>query len=141
MKLSEDTKKFINKLKTSETYKSSADMILNDINKFKNDITNMILNKSIELEGSWSNYILSDINILYEEDMLKVSDMLNMYGIKKDLPALKSDDVALICTYQFTLYDVYDNVMGTINMFHVTIKGAVGDDDYVNEWFILYDKE
>lgn len=141
MATSEACKKFINDLSTSSKFSLVSEMIKTDIEKFRNDITNMVLRKKIQLEGRWTDYILSDVNVLYEEDMLKLNDLFQMYGIRNDLPPLKASDIALVVTYQYTLDDAFGNLMDTVNLFHVTIKGSIGDDDYINKWFILYDTE
>lgn len=138
MKYSEKTKAFIQKLITSG-FEKTAELIKQDTIKIAKDVTKMVLRNSIQFEGKWTDYILTDVNVSYDEDMLKVNDMLNMYGIRKDLPVLKADDRALIIGYQFTLVDAFGGTMDIVNIFHTTIKGSVGDDDFINRWFILSD--
>lgn len=139
MKISEDVLNYLDELSKSEKMKSTVELIKQDLKKCNTDVTNMILRNKLKLEGSWSSYIATDVNVIYEEDMLRVSDLLTMYGLRDMLPNLKGDDTALIASYKFDLFDAYDNVMDTTNVFHITIKGAIGEDDVVNQWFLLYD--
>ena len=139
MTISTEVKDFIAKLESKENFKPVAELIRQDLNKCRVDITDLVLKNRLKLEGSWSSYVASDVNVLYEEDMLKVIDLLKMYGLRDKLPNLKADDTALISNYRFDLFDAYGNVMDATNVFHITIKGAVGEDDVINEWYLLYD--
>lgn len=139
MTISTEVKDFITKLESKENFKPVAELIRQDLNKCRVDITDLVLKNRLKLEGSWSSYVASDVNVSYEEDMLKVIDLLKMYGLRDKLPNLKADDTALISNYRFDLFDAYGNVMDATNVFHITIKGAVGEDDVINEWYLLYD--
>ena len=139
MKISEDVEKFLDEISQSEKFKTTVELIRQDLKKCSVDVTNKILRNKLKLEGSWSSYVATDINIIYEEDILRVSELLVMYGLRDKLPNLKGDDTALIVNYRFDLFDAYGGVMDTTNVFHITVKGAVGEDDVINQWFLLYD--
>ena len=139
MKISDEVLKFTSKLSADKKFKEVAELIFQDLKKCKTDITNKVLRNQLSLEGNWSNYTATDVNVIYEEDMLRINDLLTMYGLRDKLPTLKGDDIALIANYKFVLFDVYGGIMDTMNVFHITIKGAIGEDDVINQWFLLYD--
>lgn len=139
MKISSDVQRFMDEISKSKNLKSASELIRQDLKKCNRDITNMVLQNRLNLEGSWSSYIATDINVIYEEDMLRVRDLLMMYGLQSKVPNLRGDDTVLIVNYKFDLFDAYNNVMDTTNVFHITIKGSVGEDDVINQWFLLYD--
>lgn len=138
MRISEASKKFISKLSSDNKFKKLSTLITQDINKCKVDITNMVLRNNITLEGNWTHYELTDINVIYDEDILHVNELLTMYGLKSLLPELKGDDNALIVSYKFNLFDMYGGIMDMVNVFHITIKGST-DNDNINEWFLMSD--
>ena len=78
MKISEDVLKYLDELSKSEKMKSTVELIKQDLKKCSTDVTNMVLRNKLKLEGSWSSYIATDVNVIYEEDMLRVSDLLTM---------------------------------------------------------------
>ena len=132
MKISEETKLFIDKLKRTKKFSSIVDVIMSDLNKFEIDITNDILKGDVHLDGRWTDYILSDINITYEEDVLKIKDILDMYGIigTLNLP-LTAESKGLIMSYQYSLLDVLGNDMDIVNLFHVTLSDPINS---YTEW-------
>lgn len=123
MKMSKETEMFISKLKKVERFSKIVDVIMSDLNKFEVDITNDVLGGVVHLDGRWTDYILSDINITYEEDVLKIKDLLDMYGISETLNLpLTAESKGLIMSYQYSLLDALGNDMDVVNLFHVTLS-------------------
>ena len=92
------------------------------------------------------NITLLSLRLIVFKSALELGEKVNehllqMYGIRKDVPPLRASDIALITNYQYILNDAFGNQMDVVNLFHITIKGAIGEDDYINDWFILYDRE
>lgn len=139
-KMTPEALNFVKKLgsSSSKAMKSASELIKSDIDKFSTEIVNLILRNKVKLEANWSDYTLSDINMTYEEDMVKVADLLSMYGIRDKLPTLESTDTALIINYQMITKDAFGSVSDIINLIHVTIKGQ--SEYCVNEWIFLYDE-
>lgn len=140
MIISEEVKSFMSKLSSYKKFDNVIELLNQDIKKCKTDITTMILQGRLDLEANWSNYILSDVNILYNEDMLRVDNLLKMYGIRDFIYDLRGDDVALMVNYKFNLFDIYGGILDTITVLHITIMKASGDTkNYTNQWYLLYD--
>lgn len=139
MIMTEKVKEYVDKLGTDPRFKNLVELIYQDLKKCKTDITNMVLQGRIDLSGAWSSYVNTDINVIYEEDMLKMNELLTMHGIRSRIPALMGDDIAVLVIYRFDKLDAYGGIMNTANVYHITIKGNENDNDVINEWFILYD--
>lgn len=141
MKFSEKTQTFIMTLNNNHAFHDLACMLFSDLDKFSQSIADMVICRRLKLEGRWSEYEVSDINVIYEEDVFKIFDLLQMYGLINELPQLESSDVALICTYRCSLYDFYRREIDTVNLFHITVRDMKNRKKPVNEWFILHDYE
>ena len=135
--VTEESKKFLNKLRGIEDYKNCYNLISNDLLSIKSSISNKIINGRIRLEGNWSKYVCSDIDVIYEEDMIEFINKLNMYEISKYLPSIESTDTGMICIYQFILPDAYGGIMDILNVFHVLIKGY-SDNDVTDKMILMY---
>lgn len=136
--VSNEVKEFIDKISKTK-YKGINDVILSDIDKFNTGITDMVLKNKVKFESNWSSYTLTNVDVNYEENMAKAAELLDMYGIRNYLPAIKATDTMLIMSYQYSLLDVFNNVIDTINCFHVTISY-----DFIhgnNSWILIYDND
>ena len=136
-KMTEDVSKFINSIKSTNKFKSCADLIENDLDNIKLAITDIVIAGELKLEGNWNSYICSDVDVIYEEDMINFVDRLNMYDIYKYIPTIKGTDTGMICIYQFTLPDAYGGILDMFNVFHVVIKGS-SDRNIINKMILMY---
>lgn len=141
LKFTEKTKAFLKTLSDNQSFHELADMLSNDIEKFSRNIADLVISRKLALEGRWSEYIVTDINVTYEEDVFKTFDLLEMYGLTNNLPQLEPSDAALICTYRCVLFDFYKQESDIVNLFHITIRDLNGRKQAINEWFILHDVE
>lgn len=134
MNMTQEVHDFINRIKSIKGYSEIVDVITTDMEKFKVDVTNMILSNRVHVEGRWTDYILSDININYNEDVFRLKDLLEMYGVfgEFDIP-LTAESKGLIISYQYTLYDKFNIPMDIVNLFHVTL---INPDNTHNEWYL-----
>lgn len=139
MNMTEGVKSYVNKLSSDPRFVPLVELIYQDLRKCKTDITNMVLQGRINVSGSWSSYVNTDINIVYEEDMLKMNELLTMHGLRDRIPILMGDDTAMLIIYRFDMFDAYGNIIYTTNVYHVTVRGTQSKDDTINEWFVVYD--
>lgn len=137
--MTEETHSFVNRLAVDPRFVHLTELIYQDLEKCRTDITNMVLQGRFDLTGSWSSYMNTDINVIYEEDMLKLNEILTMHNLCNNIPTLMGDDIGMIIIYRFDRFDSYGGIMNTANVYHVTIKGSKDKDDIINEWFILND--
>lgn len=132
VKMNDEVRKFIDGLgKFPELQK----LLMTDYSKINIGIAELLLKHRIKLEGSWSNYKLADIDVLYEENPLKVNEKFEFWGITKRLPLLEWTDVTLVVWYKYNLVDMMGNIRDVLNVFHVTIKDECGP--FKNEWIVL----
>jgi hypothetical protein len=134
MNVSKKGQEFIQNI--GDTFPKAASLIWEDIKKFQKDITNLVLKDKINLEGSWNDYVVTDINLTYEENMIKFRDMIQVYGIHDDVATLYADDVGLVASYEYTLVDAMGGIMDRLYLFHITVKSTI-DGSYHNNWYIL----
>lgn len=134
MNMTKEVQDFINRIKSIKGYSEIVDVISTDMDKFKVDVTTMILSNKVHVEGRWTDYVLSDININYNEDVFRLKDLLEMYGIfgEFDIP-LTAESKGLIISYQYILYDKFNIPMDIVNLFHVTL---INSDNTHNEWYL-----
>lgn len=110
-------------------------LLMTDYSKINTGIAELLLKHRIKLEGSWSSYKLADIDVLYEENPLKVNEKFEFWGITKRLPLLEWTDITLVVWYKYDLVDMMGNIRDVLNVFHVTIKDECGL--FRNEWIAL----
>ena len=121
-------------------YKCISDLINSDISVLKKGISELVLDNKVSFEGNWSDYVLDDVNFNYEEDILKFRDLVeNLYGIDLDIIGmhpLSVGDIGIAVSYQYNLYDLYGNVMDTVNAFHLSVS-VPELKMAVNRWFVI----
>ena len=123
MKISNNVKNFFMKLwATPNVPKELKELIDVDVDTFDCDITDRVLARQISLDGSWGSYELSDIDIFYDDQAIKIGERLEMFGIRDMAPTIRGGDAGIIIVYRFTMYDVYNRVMDVVTGFRVTIK-------------------
>lgn len=137
MNMTDEVKAFINKLSSDTRFTPTVDLIKQDLSKCNTDIINMILQRRIKLPDSWSGYVVTDIDIIYEEDVLNLHDLLSMYGLITRIPQLYSGDTGITAIYRFDSFDAYENIVSTVHVYHITINCTYNNDTF-NEWFIMY---
>lgn len=135
MKVSNDVKLFLEELNKSN-YKDIIEIIALDISKFEIAIGNRILEKRLNLDLSWNSFIVTDIDVYYQEDTLKFADRLDMYGIRHLAPNLKLGDIGMVMLYRFSSLDVFGNIMDTITGYHLSI--IQGNGKTRNKRIVVY---
>ena len=136
----EETKTFLTKLGGINQFSKCYELLITDLTNIKSSISNKIISGKLKLEGNWSKYLCSDIDVIYEEDMIEFINKLNMYNISKYLPSIKGTDTGMICIYQFVLPDAYGGIMDILNIFHVIIKGE-SKYDVIDRMILMYQHE
>lgn len=126
MIISDEVKEFFQKLEDSKVSKDLVPLIKSDADEFSKNIADAILRHRVTLENSWSGYQLTDVNIFYDEDMLKFVDRLEMFGIRQSIPPVRGTDSAMTIMLRFQTLDIWGGIMDTVTAFHVTIKTELG---------------
>jgi hypothetical protein len=135
MRVSDEVKKFIDNLKSSgENYSTVVDLIESDRHKIETDTTDAILRGELNIDYLWSDYVLSDINIVFDDNILKILDLLKMYGVEKEFPNLNANSKGIIITYQYSYVNNVTFASDTLNFIHV---GIDSDGEYENKWLML----
>ncbi len=116
MKVTREVRDFIEDVST--TFPELKKLFISDIKTFQNGVTDGIIAGRIHLENSWNGYIVSDIDVIYEEDMLEFVSKLDMFGIRDKLPGILSSDIGTIIIYRFSSFDAYGNVSDIATGYH-----------------------
>lgn len=138
MNATNKVKQFFMKMETMPYIPASdlKELMRNDVNLFRNSVTDAILSRRVKLEGAWSGYTLSDIDVYYDEDMLVFSDKLEMFGIRDKVPPIRSRDTGMIVVYRFTDFSAFGTELDSVVCFRVIIKQNNGKID--SRWIVMY---
>ena len=140
MKRTDDVIKFITSLNSGSLGHKLQGVIDNDVEMLDGVIVNKILCGQFKVDGGWSAYTLSDVDILYDEDMLHFSDRLDMFGIRKSVPPIRANDKGLVIIYRFTLYDIFGGDLDSLAAYHVAIRQTSISPIPVEKFIVAYDQ-
>ena len=127
MKQTKETLKFFSDIeKTVKGGDDITDFVKADVELFETTVRDGVLRKRVHLDESWSMYQLSDVNIYFDDDVLKTYDRLELYGIRQFAPSLRGNDVAATMMYRFTAFDMLGGALGIATGFHIIVKRSSG---------------
>jgi hypothetical protein len=127
MKATDEVKEFLEGLKGDISIGSAlVDIVNQDEKDIRVDVTDRILSRMMQLDGSWRDYALSSVDIIYDEDPLRLTESLERYGIIQFMPVIRGQDTGMIFVYRFILPDAYGRVYDSIGAFHVILRQANG---------------
>jgi hypothetical protein len=124
MNATNEVKEFLETLQRASQIDGAtlAQVIEDDERVIRKEVTDNILSRKMRLDNTWSTYQLSDVDVIYDEDMLKFADRMDMFGIRGDVPPVRSDDTGIVIVYKFSSYDAYGGVSDFINAFRVILN-------------------
>lgn len=140
MKRTDEVNNFINSLRTGSLGHKLVKVIENDITVFDEAITNKILRGEFKVDGNWDAYVLCDIDILYDENMLKFTNRLDMFGIRGSMPPIRANDNGLVFVYRFAMFDIFGNELDSLATYHVAIKQTNISPIPVECFIVSYDQ-
>ena len=124
MKVSDKVQMFLDKISHTK-FNKVMEFINEDISIFDKTVVKGSINNSINLEYSWNSYTLSDIDITYEEDLVKFSNLIKLYGIDKYLEEILEDDHNLIITYRFIATDWFNGDESVVTGYRVIVTNKL----------------
>lgn len=128
---------FLNKLAEHpvQPVQNLVEVINEDVGFFSDEITDAILSRRMRLDSSWEGFKLSDVDILYEENMLSFASKLEMYGIRNLIGTIRGRDKALLIHYRFTDYGLWNMEMDSLACFHVVVQQTAKT---IHRWIVVY---
>lgn len=96
-------------------------LIDNDIKAFDESITEKILSRRMKLEWGWNSYVLSNVDIFYDDLSLQLSERLELFGVRDDSPVIRPGDSGLTIIYRFTVVDIMGTEMDMVTGIRVTV--------------------
>lgn len=140
MKRTDEVNRFIESLKTGSLGHKLVKVIEKDITLFDEVITNKILRGEFKMDGNWGAYVLNDVDILYDENMLRFTSRLDMYGIRGAMPPIRANDNGVVFIYRFTMFDIFGNELDSLATYHVAIKQTNISPIPVECFIVSYDQ-
>jgi hypothetical protein len=123
-----EVKEFLEKLKKQTIFDGASlvQVITDDEQTIRREVTNGIFGRRVHVDGTWSHYLLSDVDVIYDEDMLEFISRMDMVGIRKDIPPVRAEDTAIAIIYKFVLFDAYGGELNSINAFRIILQQENG---------------
>lgn len=140
MKQTDEVTNFIASLGTGSLGHKLQHMIDRDVDLFDKTIINKILRGEFKVEGGWTAYQLSDIDIMYDEDMLHFNERLDMFGIRDSVPPIRANDKGMVIIYRFTLNDIFGGELDSMTAYHVAVKQTNISTIPVERFIVSYDQ-
>lgn len=140
MKRTDEVNAFIESLKLGSLGHKLTKLIERDIVLFDEAIINKILRGEFKMDGNWEAYVLNDIDVLYDENMLKFTNRLDMFGIRDSMPPIRANDTGLVIIYRFTMFDIFGNELDSLAAYHVAIKQTSISTIPVECFIVSYDQ-
>lgn len=140
MKRTDEVNNFVGSLKKGSLGHKLVKVIESDITLFDEAIINKILRGEFKMDGNWDAYVLNDVDILYDENMLKFTNRLDMFGIRGSVPPIRANDTGLIFIYRFTMFDIFGNELDSLAAYHVAIKQTNVSTIPVECFVVSYDQ-
>lgn len=140
MKRTDEVGAFIKTIRGGSLGHKLASLVEADIKLFDETIIDKVLRGEFKMDGDWDAYVLSDIDILYDENMLKFNNRLDMFGIRESVPPIRANDVGLVFIYRFVMYDIFGNEMDSLAAYHVIIKQTNISTIPVECFIVSYDQ-
>lgn len=140
MKRTDEVINFIASLGTGSLGHKLQNVIDRDVKLFDDTIIDKVLRGEFKVDGDWSAYQLSDIDVLYDENMLHFNERLQMFGIRDSVPPIRANDVGMVIIYRFTLNDIFGGELDSMAGYHVAIKQTNISTVPVERFIISYDQ-
>lgn len=140
MKRTDEVNNFIESLKKGSLGHKLVKVIESDITLFDEAIINKILRGEFKMDGNWDAYVLNDVDVLYDKNMLKFNNRLDMFGIRGSVPPIRANDTGLIFIYRFTMFDIFGSELDSLAAYHVAIKQTNVSTIPVERFIVSYDQ-
>ena len=94
-------------------------VIQNDLNAFDAQVCREVLRGHVNLEGQWSSYIVTDIDIFYASNMVDFMSRLDLYGIARIVPDPSKFGSGVVFAYRFDEFSAYNTILDTLLGYHI----------------------